>query len=98
MSAGYVLPGSGLDLERTVRSLLESGHAVIERQMDAVLLHVALDEARHFRIERRQDLVELLDHGHVEPAMDEVLRRLEADEPASDHHRSGLGLHRLEAE
>ena len=52
------------------------------------LLHVALDEARHFPVERRQHLVEHLDQGHVEPAMDEVLRHLEADEPAADHDRA----------
>ena len=35
-------------------------------------------------VERRQDLIGQLDHRHVEAALDQVLRHLEADEPAAD--------------
>ena len=91
------LPGFGEDINPTVCGLLEFGHAVIERQADSMLLHVALDNARHFPIERGEDLIQHLYEGHVEPAMHEVFRSLEADEPAPDHYRPGLGPHRLEA-
>ena len=59
--------------------------------------HVALDDARHFLVERRQDLIEHLDQGDVETAMHKVFRCLKADEPASDDYRAGLGPHGLEA-
>ena len=65
--------------------------------MDTMPLHVVLDDAREFRIERGQDLIEHLDKGHVELAMDQVFHHLEADESTADHHRTRLGLHRLEA-
>ena len=81
----------------SVCGLPEPGHPVVERQAQAVPLHVALHDARHLPVERRQDLVEHLDEGDVEAAMDEVLRRLEADEPAPDDDRPRLGPHRLEA-
>ena len=56
------------------------------------MLHqVALDEPRHLGIERRHDLVELLDERHLETQVREVLHHLEADEPAADHDRP-LGL------
>ena len=45
MSAGWALPDFGQDLERAVRGLPEAGDPVAEREVDAVLLEVALDEA-----------------------------------------------------
>ena len=59
------LPGAREDLERAVRGLAESGDAVIELELDAVLDHVALDEARHLGVERRHDLVQLFDERHL---------------------------------
>ena len=81
---------------RAVGGLLEGGHAVVEREADSVPLDITLDDARHFAVERGQHLIEHLDQRDVEAAMDEVLRRLEADEPAADHDGAGLGPHRLE--
>ena len=60
-------------------------------------LDKTLDDARHLAIERRKHLIEHLDQRDVEAAMDEVLRRFEADEAAADHHRPGLRPDRLEA-
>ena len=68
------LAGFGEYLERAVRGLLEAGHAVIERQADAVPLDVAFDDARHVLIERRQDLVEMLDQ--VMAPLDPEMARL----------------------
>ena len=45
MSAGYVLAGDRLHLERAAFQLRESGHAVVERQFDAMPSHVPLDKA-----------------------------------------------------
>ena len=97
MSAGRRLPEAGEDFQRTIGGLLESGHAVVELEPDAVLDHVAFDEARHFRIERGHDLIEPLDQRHFEPAVDQVFHHLEADEAAADHHRTLRRHHRLVA-
>ena len=51
-------------------------------------LQVALDEARELPVERSQHLIEHLDERHLEPRVDQVLRRLETDEAAADHHRA----------
>ena len=91
------LAGFRQHLERAVCGLLEAGHAVIECQADAMPLNVVFDDARHFPIERRQELIEHLDEGDVESAMHEVLRRFEADESAADDHRAGLRPDRLKA-
>ena len=37
-------------------------------------------------------MIGLLDEGHVEPEMDQVLRRLQTDESAADDHRAGTGF------
>ena len=59
-------------------------------------LQIALDNARHLPVERGQNLIEHLDQRDVEAAMDEVLRRLQADEPAAHDDGPGLGPHGLE--
>ena len=91
------LAGLRLHLERAAVELLESGHAVAERQLHAMPLQVPLDEAGELRVERSQDLIEHLDERHLEPGMDQVLRRLEADEAAADHHRPPRRLDELDA-
>ena len=91
------LAGLRLHLERAAVQLLESGHAVVERQVDAMPLQMLLDEAGELPVERGQDLIEHLDERHVEPEMDQVLRRLETDEAAADHHRTPRRLHELDA-
>ena len=97
MSAGIGFAGARLDLDRAAFQLLESDHAVIGHDVHAMPFHVALDEARDLRIQRGQDLIGLLDEGHVEPEMDQVLRRLETDEPAAHHHRAPHGLDHLDS-
>ena len=51
--------------------------------MDAVALEEVRDDASVLTVERREDLIGQLDHGDVEAALREVLRHLEADEPAA---------------
>ena len=97
MSAGYDLAGFGEDSECIVVGLLEFGHAVIERQAYTMPLQIALYDARHLLIERRQNLIEHLNDGDIEPSMSEVLRRLETDEPATYDYRAHLGPDRLES-
>ena len=95
-SAGYTFP----EFVRTQRSagrLPEACHRIVERELDTVLLQVALDEARALRIERRHDLAEHLDDCHAETTVDQVLRHLEANEPASDHDRALWLVQRLES-
>jgi hypothetical protein len=91
------LAGAREDFQRTVLDRLEPGHPIIEFQSDAVLDHVAFDEARHLRIQRGHDLVELLDQGHFQPAVDQVLHHFEADEAAADHHSTPRLGYRLVA-
>ncbi len=91
------LPALCLYLEDAVVPLREGGHAVVERQMDAVPHQVGPDDAGEFPVERGQHLVEQLDERHVEPNVDQVLGHLETDEPAAHHHRPPHGLDRLDA-
>ena len=67
-----------------VPGLLEPGDAIAQHDVHAVPLEEVRDDPRRTRVERGEDLVGQLDDGHVEPAMDEVLRHLEADEAAAD--------------
>ena len=80
--------GAGLDLDGAAVQLLESDHAVIGDHLHAMPFDVALDEARDLRVQRGQDMIGLLDQGHVEPEMDQVLRRFQTDESAADDHRA----------
>ena len=97
MSAGKALPDLRQDLDGAAVQLLESDHAVIGDHLHAMPLDVALDEARDLRVQRGQDVIGLLDEGHVEPEMDQVLRRLQTDESAADDHRAGHRLDQLNA-
>ncbi len=92
MSAACLLPELVRTSNEPSADCSKSGHAVVELEVDAVLYQITFDEARHFRIERGHDLVELLDQRHFEPAVDQVFHHLEADETAADHHRT-LGRH-----
>ena len=49
---------------------------------------MAFDKARDFAVERRKNLIEHFDERHVEPAMDQILGHLEANESAADDHRA----------
>ena len=75
--------------------LLDSGYAIIECELNAMLLHMPLYEERTFPIKWRHDLVEHLDNRHLEPAMDQIFRHLKTDETTTDHHRP-LGTLRLD--
>ena len=97
MSAGIRLAGFRLHLERAAVQLRESGDAVIERQVNAMPCQMALDEVGDLPVERGQHLIEHLDERHVEAEMDQVLRHLETDESAADHHRTAHGLHHLDS-
>ena len=88
MSAGCVLPDFVRTSSEPSGGLLEAGHRVTQREADAVLFQVALDEAGAFRVERGHDLVEHLDQRHFEPAVDQVFRHLKADVSPADYHRA----------
>ena len=89
--------GARLDLDRAAFQLLESDHAVVGDNLHAMPFDMALDKARDLRVQRGQDVIGLLDEGHVEPEMDQVLRRLETDESAAHHHRTPHGFDHLDA-
>ena len=57
---------------------------------------MSLDEAGQLAVERGQDLIEHLDQRHFKPEMDQVLRRLQADEPAADYYRTPRRLRELD--
>lgn len=50
-----------------------------------MLAQVVVEQGRHVGIENRQDVVAALHHGHLEPALAEVLGHLEADEARAHH-------------
>jgi hypothetical protein len=52
-------------------------HALVEQ--------VPADRLRHLGVERRHHLRQLLQHRHREPAVGQVLRHLQPDEPAANH-------------
>ena len=74
-------------LQRAVGRLPEAGHRVAQRQPDAFLFQVPFDEPGALRVQRGHDLVEHLHQRHLEPAVDQVFRHLQADVAAADHHR-----------
>ena len=78
--------GTRLDFKAAAFQLLESDHAIIRDDLHAMLLDVALHEARDLRVQRAEHMVGLLNQGHVEADMNQVLRRFEPDESAADHH------------
>lgn len=63
----------------------EAGDVGVEQELDAVLAQVVVEQGRHVGIENRQDVVAALHHGHLEPALAEVLGHLEADEARAHH-------------
>jgi hypothetical protein len=87
----------GFDVDGAVRGRLERRDAVIKPEPDSMPLHMAFDDAGHFPVERRQNLIEHFDDRDVEAAMNEIFRGLEADEPAADNDRPGLRPHCLKA-
>ena len=80
-----------------VVGLLEAGDAVAQRDVHTMLLEEVADEPPVLRVERGEDLIGHLHHRHVEPAENQVLGRLQADEPAADDDRAHRRAHRLEA-
>ncbi len=93
---GQIRPaGLGLHLQRAALQLLECGDAVAKRQLYAMASQMTLDEAGDLAVERSQHLVEHFDERQVKPEMNQVLRHLEANESAADHHRAPGGFHEL---
>ena len=58
---------------------------------------MALDKDRDLRVQRGQDVIGLLDEGHVESGMDQIFRRLKTDEPAAHHDRTPHRFDHLDA-
>jgi hypothetical protein len=65
---------------------MSAGWASPDFEADTVLFQVSLHKAGAFRIEGDHNLIEHLDQCHIEPAMDQALRHLEADVSAAHHH------------
>ena len=85
----WALPDAVSYLECVAAGGLERGHAIVQRQLDAVLLKVGLDGAREFLVGRQQNLPGHLHDRHLEAAMDQVLGHLQADEAAAHNHARG---------
>ena len=84
-------------LDGAVVGLFEAGHAVGERQMDAMLLQVGFNNLGMFFIDGRQHLVEHFHQGDVKAAMHQVFHHFQADEATTDNDGSGLGSEGLES-
>ena len=95
-SAGWAFPDAVRTSSEPSAACSNPATPSLSSSLHAVLDQVALDEARHLRVERRHDLVQLLDERHLEPEVGEVLHHLQADEPAADHHRALRLRHDLE--
>ena len=67
--------------------LFEAVHAVGKVQLHAVAADVLVEHLRHLKVNRRHDLIESFDKRHLKARVMQVLRHLEADEPAADHRR-----------
>ena len=76
------------EFSQLVGVLKDLGHGIVE---------IARQNIIPDPVERREDLLAHLDQRDLEPAMHEVLGRLESDEPAPDDDCAGLRSHRLEA-
>ena len=70
-----------------VGPILEMLDLVVEIELDRLVAHVRVDDRRHLLVERREDMRRAFDHGGEEAALVEILRDLEADVAAADHHR-----------
>ena len=66
--------------------LREALHRAAQGQPDAVPPHLAVNKGGHIRIEGRHQLLWPLDDGDFHPQLPQVLRQLQADEPASRQH------------
>ena len=70
-----------------VGSILEVLDLVVEIEFDRLVAHMRVDDRRHLLVERREDMRRAFHHGGEETALMEILRDLEADVAAADHHR-----------
>ena len=69
-----------------VGPVLEMLDLVAEVELDRLVAEVRMDDRRHLLVEWREDVRRALDHGGEEAALVEILRDLEADVAAADHH------------
>ncbi len=68
----------------------EAGDGGAQPQVQALAPQVGVDLPGHVPVQGQQHLVIQLDHGGVDPGVDQVLRHLQADE-AAPHHHGGAG-------
>ena len=87
----------GMDFQRAGVRLPELGGPVIQHDVDAMMLQVTFDHARHLPIQRAQYLVPHLQQRHVESSVGQVFRHLQPDKSAAHDHRPGLGPDGLDA-
>ena len=91
------LAGTGLHLDGAAVQLLEAHHAVVGDHFHAMADDMLLDEHRDLRVQRGQDVIGLLDEGHVEAGVDQVFRCFQTDETAADHDGAPHRLDHLDA-
>lgn len=65
--------------------VLKAGHPRAEAEMHTVFRHVLVQQLRHFKVQRRHDLIGPLDDRDLKTEVGEVFRRLQPDEAAADH-------------
>ena len=68
-----------------VALVFEGGDRVAQLEADALVADLAVEHLRHLKVEGRHDLIRRLEDGDVDAGFFQVLRHLEADEPAADH-------------
>ena len=78
-----LLPDEGLRLSAPAA---EAGNGGAQPQVQALAPQVGVDLAGQVLVQRQQHLVVQLDHGGVDPGVDQVLRHLQTDEAAAHHH------------
>ena len=86
-----------LHLDSTAFNLFEAVHTVIGNHLDPMAFDVALHQTADLRVQWCQDMVRLLDEGHIEAPVDEVLGAFESNESAANDHRTGGGFRLLNA-
>mmetsp|Transcript_2885 Transcript_2885/g.9719 ORF Transcript_2885/g.9719 Transcript_2885/m.9719 type:complete len:401 (-) Transcript_2885:150-1352(-) len=69
-------------------SLVETGDAIAQAEVDALGLAMLVKDLSHFWVHGREDLSSHLDNGHLNPAMHEVLSGLKANEASAHNHRA----------
>src|ERR1039457_1705555 len=74
----------------TISRLLDAGQPIAQMERYPLRFQVLREWDRYLRIEWGHDLRQLLQYGHRESAMDQILYHLQSDKSAADDDR-GVG-------